>query len=69
MKVYKGTILTCDARNRVYRYPAEKGIGMIHSVSGVGYTLDLDVDMEHWFAKGLNNGLQLRVYFQTMDVL
>ena len=49
-------------------YLAEKGIAMIHSVSGVGYTLDLDVDMEHWFAKGLNNGLQLRVYFQTMDV-
>lgn len=49
-------------------YLASKGISMIHSVSGVGYTMDLDVDMENWFAKGLNNGLQLRVYFQTMDV-
>ena len=49
-------------------YLATKGIGMIHSVSGVGYTMDLDVDMENWFAKGLNNGLQMRVYFQTMDV-
>lgn len=49
-------------------YLAEKGIGIIHSVSGVGYTLDLDVDLEHWFAKGLNNGLKLRVYFQTMNV-
>ena len=47
---------------------ASRGIGMIHSVSGVGYTMDLDVDMENWFAKGLNNGLQLRVYFQTLDV-
>lgn len=47
---------------------ASKGIGMIHSVSGVGYTMDLDVDMENWFAKGLGNGLQMRVYFQTMDV-
>lgn len=47
---------------------ASKGIGMIHSVSGVGYTMDLDVDMEHWFSKGLDNGLQMRVYFQTMDV-
>ncbi len=46
---------------------ATKGIGMIHSVSGVGYTMDLDVDMENWFAKGLNNGMQMRVYFQTMD--
>ena len=49
-------------------YLATKGIGMIHSVSGVGYTMDLDVDMENWFAKGLSNGLQMRVYFQTMDV-
>ena len=49
-------------------YLAQKGFGMIHSVSGVGYTMDLDVDMEHWFAKGLKNGLQMRVYFQTMDV-
>jgi len=47
---------------------ASKGIGMIHSVSGVGYTMDLDVDMEHWFSKGLDNGIQMRVYFQTMDV-
>ena len=49
-------------------YMASKGIGMIHSVSGVGFTLDLDVDMENWFAHGLDNGLQMRVYFQTMDV-
>ena len=49
-------------------YLASKGIGMIHSVSGVGYILDMDVDMENWFAKGLTNGMQMRVYFQTMDV-
>lgn len=49
-------------------YLAGKGFGMIHSVSGVGYTMDLDVDMENWFARGLDNGLQMRVYFQTMDV-
>lgn len=49
-------------------YLASKGIGIVHSVSGVGYTMDLDVDMENWFAKGLNNGFQMRVYFQTMDV-
>lgn len=49
-------------------YMAGKGIGMIHSVSGVGFTGDLDVDLERWFGKGLANGIQLRVYFQTMDV-
>lgn len=48
-------------------YMAEQGIGMIHSVSGVGYPRDFDVDIENWFAKGLNNGQQMRVYFQTMD--
>ena len=47
---------------------ASKGIGMIHTVSGVGFTRDLDVDLERWFAKGLGNGLQMRVFFQTMDV-
>ena len=49
-------------------YMASKGIGMFHSVSGVGFPMDLDVDMENWFARGLNNGLQMRVFFQTMDV-
>ncbi|MBP1575064.1 MAG: amidohydrolase family protein [Oscillospiraceae bacterium] len=47
---------------------ASKGIGMIHTVSGVGFPLDMDVSMENWFGKGLENGLQLRVFFQTMDV-
>lgn len=49
-------------------YMASKGIGMIHTVSGVGFVMDLDVDLERWFAKGLDNGMQMRVYFQTMDV-
>lgn len=49
-------------------YMASKGIGMIHSVSGVGFTADLDVDLERWFARGLDNGMQMRVFFQTMDV-
>lgn len=49
-------------------YLASKGIAHIHSVSGVGFTRDLDVDLERWFAKGLDNGIDLRVYFQTMNV-
>lgn len=49
-------------------FMASKGIGMIHSVSGVGYPLDFDVDMENWFAKHLHSGVQMRVYFQTMNV-
>ena len=49
-------------------YMASKGIGMIHTVSGVGFPADMDVDLERWFAKGLDNGLQMRVFFQTMNV-
>lgn len=49
-------------------YMASKGIGMIHTVSGVGFPLDLDVDLERWVGAGLKNGMQLRVFFQTMDV-
>lgn len=47
---------------------ARQGIGMIHSVSGVGFIKDLDVDLERWFARGLNNGMLMRVFFQTMNV-
>lgn len=47
---------------------ASKGIGMIHSVSGVGFARDLDVDLERWFAKGMGNGLQMRVFMQTLTV-
>ena len=49
-------------------YMASKGIGMIHTVSGVGFAGDLDVDLERWFAQGIDNGMQLRVFFQTMNV-
>ena len=49
-------------------YMASKGIGMIHTVSGVGFTKDLDVDLERWFGRGLDNGIQLRVFFQTLQV-
>ena len=46
---------------------ASIGIGMIHSISGVGFSHDLDVDMERYFGAGLKNGMQYRVFFQTMD--
>lgn len=49
-------------------YMASKGIGMIHTVSGVGFPIDLDVDMERWVGSGMKNGMQLRVFFQTLDV-
>lgn len=53
---------------RAADYMASKGIGMIHTVSGVGFPKDMDVDMERWVGRGFKNGMQLRVFFQTMDV-
>lgn len=49
-------------------YIASKGIGMIHTVSGVGFPRDIDVDLERWLGRGLTNGFQMRVFFQTLDV-
>lgn len=47
---------------------ASRGIGMIHTVSGVGFPRDMDVDLERTFARGQYNPLQVRVFFQTMEI-
>ncbi len=49
-------------------FQASKGIGCIHTVSGVGFTGNLDITMEKIFAKGLTNNFQLRVYPQSLQV-
>lgn len=46
---------------------AEHGIGMIHTVSGVGFPMNLDINVEKWFAKSVQNGFQIRVFPQSMD--
>ena len=53
-----------DAVDRLAGY----GIGLVHSVTGVGFPADMDVTLESLFARGLRNPLQYRVFFQTMDV-
>ena len=45
---------------------AEKGIGLLHAVEGVGYRNDVDVDSLRYMAYGLPQAV--RIYFQTMDV-
>lgn len=47
---------------------AEKGIGLFHTVSGVGFPRDLDVSLECFFGKALRTSMQVRVFFQTMDI-
>lgn len=45
---------------------ARKGFGLIHTVEGLGFPLDADIDVMRFAARGLP--LQYRLYFQTMDV-
>ena len=47
---------------------ASRGIGMVHTVSGVGFAGNLDITFEKLFAKGLANGFQLRVFPQPRDI-
>jgi len=49
-------------------FMAARGIGMIHTVSGVGFPVNADITMEKLFAKSLNNGFQMRVFPQPMDI-
>ncbi|MEJ2109384.1 MAG: amidohydrolase [Acidobacteriota bacterium] len=46
-------------------YMAHKGIALVHTVEGVGFPLDLDVDLMRLASWGLPQ--QFRIYFQTMD--
>ena len=47
-------------------YLASVGIGMVHSVEGVGFKNDIDVDMMKILAPGLPQAF--RLFFQTMDL-
>ena len=49
-------------------FMAQHGIGMVHTVSGVGFTMNLDITFEKIFAKSLQNGFQLRVFPQPMNI-
>ena len=49
-------------------FEARYGIGEVHTVSGVGFIANLDITTEKIFAKSLNNGFQVRVFPQSMDI-
>ena len=49
-------------------FMASKGIGMVDTVSGVGFAGNLDITFEKIFAKALANGFQLRVFPQSMNI-
>lgn len=48
-------------------FHSKHGIGMIHSVSGVGFAGNLDITFEKIFAKSLKNGFQLRIFPQSLN--
>ena len=49
-------------------FQAARGIGMVHTVSGVGFVANLDITFEKLFAKSLRNGFQLRVFPQSLEI-
>ena len=59
--------LVSNMQNAVDFY-ATRGIGMIHTVSGVGFAMNMDITFEKIFAKALTNGFQIRVFPQPMDI-
>lgn len=53
---------------RAMDFLAAKGIGMVHTVSGVGFAGNLDISLEKWIGRSAQHGFQLRVYPQSLDV-
>ncbi|MCG8685281.1 MAG: amidohydrolase [Desulfobacterales bacterium] len=47
---------------------AAKGISTVHPAEGVGFLFDLDVDIVRFLARGLNDPVQFRIFFQTLDI-
>ena len=45
---------------------ADYGVGLVHTVEGIGFPRDLDVDLVRYLARGAQ--VNFRIYFQTMDL-
>ena len=59
-------ITLLEGMQRAAEALAEKGIGYIHTVEGVGYQNDIDIDTINIIRRGLPQ--KYTVFFQTMDV-
>ena len=57
-----------DSMMETSDFLASRGVGLICSASGLGFIRDYDFDMERSVAKGLDNGMQLRVAYQCSNV-
>jgi len=47
---------------------AQKGINLVHPAEGIGFPLDLDVDLVRFMTGGLANPFYFRTFFQTMEI-
>lgn len=47
---------------------ASRGIGMMESCNGMGFVREYDFDMEKSMAKGMDNGIKMKVAYQTADL-
>ena len=52
---------------KAVEHEAKHGIGLVHTVSGVGFPFNLDITTEKLFAKRLGNGFQIRVFPQSLN--
>lgn len=53
---------------RAMDHMASKGIGLVHTVSGIGFPKDMDISMEQWVGRSAQSGFQLRVFPQSLNV-
>jgi len=53
---------------RAMDHMASRGIGLVHTVSGIGFPKNMDISMEQWVGRSAQNGFQLRVFPQSLDV-
>jgi len=53
---------------RAMDHMASRGIGLVHTVSGIGFPKDLDISLEQWVGRSAQSGFQLRVFPQSLDI-
>ena len=53
---------------RAMDHMASRGIGLVHTVSGIGFPKDMDISMEQWVGRSAQSGFQLRVFPQSLNI-
>lgn len=53
---------------RAMDHMASRGIGLVHTVSGIGFPGDMDISMEQWVGRSAQSGFQLRVFPQSLNI-